>query len=112
MGTTPQIIVKIPNHRIKAREREAMKGAKMPIHTVATWVQRQLSKVKVFLAVVSGIAVLVFLHAHERGEDLEKKKRKEISICSHLFVKKVFWSLNCVPPRQKPCARHVLLISI
>ena len=52
----------------------------MPIHTVATWVRRQLQKVKVFLAMVLGIAVLVFLHAHERGEDLEKKKRNK-----HLF---------------------------
>ena len=82
----------------------------MPIHTMASWVRRQPSKVKAFLAVVSGIAVLVFLHAHERGEDLEKKKRKEISICSHLFVKKVFWSLNSVPPKQKSCAKYVLLI--
>ena len=65
-GTTPQIIVKILNHRIRAREKEEMKGEKMPIHTVATWARRQLLKVKVFLAMVLGIAVLVFLHAHER----------------------------------------------
>ena len=69
-GTTPQIIVKIPNHRIRPREREreAMKGEKMPIHMVAMWVRSQPSKVKAFLAMVSGIAVLLFLHAHERGK--------------------------------------------
>ena len=116
-GTAPQIIVKIPNHRIRARERErereAMKGETMPIHTVAMWVRRQPSKVKVFLAVVLGIAVLVFPHAHERGkEEEEEEEEEEISICSHLFVKRVFWSLNSVPPKQKPCTRHVLLIYV
>ena len=54
----------------------------MPIHTVAMWVGKHLSKVKAFLAVVSTIAVLVFLHAHERGEDLEKKEKKRNK---HLF---------------------------
>ena len=41
-------IAKISNHRIRAREREAMKGAKMPIHAVATWVRRQQPKAKAF----------------------------------------------------------------
>ena len=46
-----------------------MKGAKTPIHAVAMWVRRQPPKVKAFLAVVSGIAALVFLrlvvHDHD-----------------------------------------------
>lgn len=46
-----------------------MKGAKRPINTVATWVKRQPPKVKAFLAVVSGMAALVFLrfivHDHD-----------------------------------------------
>ena len=54
----------------------------MLIHVAATWVRRQLSKVKVFLVVVLGIAALVFLHAREReGKTWEKRKEKK----KHLF---------------------------
>jgi len=38
-----------------------MKGKKSPIHVVTTWARRQPPKVKAFLAVVTGMAVLVFL---------------------------------------------------
>ncbi|PSS31255.1 ER lumen protein-retaining receptor like [Actinidia chinensis var. chinensis] len=38
-----------------------MKGARKPIHAVATWVRRQPPKVKAFLAVISAMAALVFL---------------------------------------------------
>ena len=44
-------------------------GPKRPIHAVATWVRRQPPKIKAFLAVVSGIAALLFLrmvvHDHD-----------------------------------------------
>ncbi|KAA8537520.1 hypothetical protein F0562_027128 [Nyssa sinensis] len=46
-----------------------MRGAKGPIHTVSTWLRRQPPKMKAFLAVVSGMAALVFLrmvvHDHD-----------------------------------------------
>ncbi|KAI3981618.1 hypothetical protein MKX01_007538 [Papaver californicum] len=46
-----------------------MRGSKTPIHAVATWVRRQPPKVKAFLAVISGMAALVFLrfivHDHD-----------------------------------------------
>ncbi|KAJ6405902.1 ER LUMEN PROTEIN RETAINING RECEPTOR [Salix viminalis] len=46
-----------------------MKATKRPIQAVATWVRRQPPKIKVFLAVVSGLAALVFLrmvvHDHD-----------------------------------------------
>ncbi|GAB4839126.1 hypothetical protein Ancab_028654 [Ancistrocladus abbreviatus] len=46
-----------------------MKGGKRPIHAVSTWIRRQPSKVKAFLAVVTGMAALVFLrmvvHDHD-----------------------------------------------
>lgn len=46
-----------------------MKGNKKPIHAVTTWVRRQPSKMKAFLAVVSGLAALLFLrmvvHDHD-----------------------------------------------
>ncbi|KAK9113241.1 hypothetical protein Scep_020760 [Stephania cephalantha] len=46
-----------------------MKGPKRPVHAVTTWVKRQPPKVKAFLAVVSGMAALVFLrfivHDHD-----------------------------------------------
>ncbi|XP_021902435.1 putative ER lumen protein-retaining receptor C28H8.4 isoform X2 [Carica papaya] len=46
-----------------------MKATKRPIHAVATWVRRQPPKIKAFLAVVSGMAALVFLrmvvHDHD-----------------------------------------------
>ncbi|EEF52720.1 ER lumen protein retaining receptor, putative [Ricinus communis] len=46
-----------------------MKGTKRPIHAVATWVRRQPPKAKAILAVVSGMAALVFLrmvvHDHD-----------------------------------------------
>ncbi|RWV93202.1 hypothetical protein GW17_00044362 [Ensete ventricosum] len=46
-----------------------MRGARRPIHAVATWVKRQPPKVKAFLCVVAGIAALVFLrfivHDHD-----------------------------------------------
>ena len=51
-----------------------MKGVKTPIYAVATWVQRQLLKVKMFLAEVSKFVVLVFLHACEREKDLKINK--------------------------------------
>lgn len=38
-----------------------MKGNKTPIHAAATWVRRQPSKIKIFLAVITAIAALVFL---------------------------------------------------
>ena len=110
MGTTPKIIVKIPNHRIRAREREAMKGEMMPIHTVAMWVRRQPSKVRCFLRWFWELQCLCS-RMHMREEE-EEEEEEEISICSHLFVKRVFWSLNSVPPKRKSCARHVLLIYV
>ncbi|XP_030527367.1 ER lumen protein-retaining receptor erd-2.2-like [Rhodamnia argentea] len=46
-----------------------MKASKRPIQAVATWLRRQPPKVKAFLAVVSGMAALVFLrmvvHDHD-----------------------------------------------
>ncbi|KAE8651346.1 hypothetical protein Csa_001424 [Cucumis sativus] len=46
-----------------------MKATKRPIQAVATWVRRQPPKIKAFLAVVSGMAALVFLrfvvHDHD-----------------------------------------------
>ncbi|KAL5778202.1 hypothetical protein ACOSP7_011128 [Xanthoceras sorbifolium] len=46
-----------------------MKGTKSPIHTVTTWVRRQPPNIKAFLAVITGMAVLVFLrivvHDHD-----------------------------------------------
>lgn len=46
-----------------------MKATKRPIHAVATWVQRQPPKIKAFLAIISGMAALVFLrmvvHDHD-----------------------------------------------
>ena len=46
-----------------------MRATKSPIHAVSTWVRRQPPKVKVFLAVASGIAALVLLkfivHDHD-----------------------------------------------
>ena len=38
-----------------------MKGYKTPIHAAATWVRRQPPKIKIFLAVITAIAALVFL---------------------------------------------------
>lgn len=38
-----------------------MKGNKTPIHAAATWVRRQPPKIKIFLAVITAIAALVFL---------------------------------------------------
>ncbi|KAF5739332.1 putative ER lumen protein-retaining receptor C28H8.4 [Tripterygium wilfordii] len=38
-----------------------MKATKRPIHAVSTWVRRQPTKIKAFLALMSGIAVLVSL---------------------------------------------------
>lgn len=38
-----------------------MKGAERPIHATARWVRRQPPKVKAFLAVLTGMVVLVFL---------------------------------------------------
>ena len=116
-GTAPKIIVKIPNHRIRARERErereAMKGEMMPIHTVAMWVRRQPSKVRCFLRWFWELQCLCSrMHMREEKEEEEEEEEEEISICSHLFVKRVFWSLNSVPPKRKPCARHVLLIYV
>ncbi|KAF3571432.1 hypothetical protein F2Q69_00062962 [Brassica cretica] len=46
-----------------------MRATKSPIHAVSTWVRRQPPKVKVFLAVASGITALVLLkfivHDHD-----------------------------------------------
>lgn len=46
-----------------------MKATKRPIQAIATWVRRQPPKIKAFLAVVSGMAALVFLrfvvHDHD-----------------------------------------------
>lgn len=46
-----------------------MKATKRPVQAVATWATRQPPKIKVFLAVVSGLAALVFLrmvvHDHD-----------------------------------------------
>ncbi|XLT24202.1 hypothetical protein HN873_055494, partial [Arachis hypogaea] len=46
-----------------------MRPPKKSIHAVTTWVRRQPPKVKAFLAVVSGMAALVFLrfivHDHD-----------------------------------------------
>lgn len=46
-----------------------MKATRRPIQAVATWVRRQPPKIKAFLAVVSGMAALVFLrfvvHDHD-----------------------------------------------
>jgi hypothetical protein len=46
-----------------------MKATKRPVQAVATWARRQPPKIKVFLAVVSGLAALVFLrmvvHDHD-----------------------------------------------
>ncbi|KAL2319509.1 hypothetical protein Fmac_028478 [Flemingia macrophylla] len=39
-----------------------MRGGRKSIHTITTWVPRQPPKVKVFLAVVSGMAALILLH--------------------------------------------------
>lgn len=38
-----------------------MKGYKTPIHAAATWVRRQPPKIKIFLAVITALAALVFL---------------------------------------------------
>ncbi|GFY86244.1 ER lumen protein retaining receptor family protein [Actinidia rufa] len=38
-----------------------MRGARKPIHAVATWVRRQPPKVKALMAVISAMAALVFL---------------------------------------------------
>ncbi|KAJ7966863.1 ER lumen protein retaining receptor family protein [Quillaja saponaria] len=50
-------------------KREEMKGPKRPIQSVSTWVRRQPPKIKAFLALVSGMAALVFLrmvvHDHD-----------------------------------------------
>ena len=54
------------------KERKArgeMKGARTPIHAVATWVKKQPPKVKTFLAVVSGIAAVTFLRMVVRDHD-------------------------------------------
>ena len=46
-----------------------MKATKRPVQAVSTWVRRQPPKIKVFLAVISGLAALVFLrmvvHDHD-----------------------------------------------
>lgn len=46
-----------------------MKGSKRPIHAVTTWFRRQPPKMKVFLAVLIGLAALLFLrivvHDHD-----------------------------------------------
>lgn len=46
-----------------------MKATKTPIHAVTTWLRRQPPKMKVFLAVLSGIVALLFLrmvvHDHD-----------------------------------------------
>ena len=84
-GTAPQIIVKIPNHRIRARERERERGNEGrndanphggDVRTEAT-IEGQ-----VFLAVVLGMAVLVFPHAHERGRRRRRRRRRRNK---HLF---------------------------
>ena len=38
-----------------------MKATKSPIRAVATWIRRQPPKMKAFLAVVAGMAALLFL---------------------------------------------------
>lgn len=46
-----------------------MKATKSPIHAVTKWLRRQPPKMKLFLAILSGIAALVFLrmivHDHD-----------------------------------------------
>ncbi|GKV17852.1 hypothetical protein SLE2022_098650 [Rubroshorea leprosula] len=46
-----------------------MKGTQRPIHALSTWVRRQPPKIKAFLAVVAGMAALLFLrmvvHDHD-----------------------------------------------
>ncbi|KAK9270856.1 hypothetical protein L1049_026442 [Liquidambar formosana] len=46
-----------------------MKGPKRPIHALATWVQRQPSKVKSFLAALAGMVALVFLRMVVQDHD-------------------------------------------
>lgn len=49
--------------------RRRMKATKRPIHALTTWVRRQPPKMKAFLAVVAGLATLLFLrmvvHDHD-----------------------------------------------
>jgi hypothetical protein len=46
-----------------------MKATRRPIQAVARWVRRQPPKMKAFLAVVSGLAALVFLRMVVRDHD-------------------------------------------
>ncbi|XP_028234695.1 putative ER lumen protein-retaining receptor C28H8.4 isoform X2 [Glycine soja] len=46
-----------------------MKGSKRPIHAVTTWVRRQPPKMKAFLAVLSGLAALLFLRIFVHDHD-------------------------------------------
>jgi hypothetical protein len=51
------------------RERDTMRGTRRPLGAVTSWVRRQPPKVKAFLAVVAGMAALVFIrfivHDHD-----------------------------------------------
>ena len=54
---------------INLLENKKMKGSKRPIHAVTTWVRRQPPKMKAFLAVLSGLAALLFLRIFVHDHD-------------------------------------------
>jgi len=55
---------------ISQTRKKTMKATKSPIHAVTKWLRRQPPKMKVFLAILSGLAALVFLrmivHDHDK----------------------------------------------
>ena len=70
-------IVKISNHCIRAREREKQWRERRCLSM--RWQRGYGGKnrrSRRFVTVVLGIVALVFLHACKRGEDLEKKKKR------------------------------------
>lgn len=54
---------------ILAHQESSMMAPRRPIHAVSTWVKRQPPKVKAFLAVVTGMTVLVLLRAIVHDHD-------------------------------------------
>lgn len=74
LGQTGTIRTQVRRHNtgiqvLGRRKKKKMKATKRPIHAVTTWLRRQPPKIKVFLAVLSGLVALLFLRMAVHDHD-------------------------------------------